>query len=226
MNNSSHPHTQGLIFQNPVFRYLAPFVLFMILTEGQRFCSAETIFLLYAVKIIITGVFFIFLFRNHREEIQGTFDWRAIGLGFLVLCLWIYATALIPTEKKISFNPLMIEPLGLRVVAISFRILGATLLVPVMEELLWRSFLMRYLIKKDFLSLPLGGYHIFSFWVTVIAFTLVHQTWEWPAAFLTGIAYGFYLVKTKNLMGCIWAHATTNLGLAIYVLWTQRWYYW
>jgi membrane protease YdiL (CAAX protease family) len=42
----------------------------------------------------------------------------------------------------------------------------------------------------------------------------------------TGILYGLYLVKTKNLIGCIIAHATTNLGLAIYVVYTQKWYFW
>ena len=103
---------------------------------------------------------------------------------------------------------------------------GAVLIVPIMEELIWRSFLMRYLVKANFLTIPLGHYSHLSFWGTVIAFTLVHRPWEWPVAAATGILYGAYIVKRKNLIGCMLAHATTNLGLAVYVLITGSWHYW
>jgi len=106
------------------------------------------------------------------------------------------------------------------------RVTGACLVVPVMEELLWRSFLMRWLINKDFLGVSLGTYTHISFWITVFCFVSVHRPWEWGVTLVAGILYGAYLVRTKNLVGCVIAHAVTNLGLAVYVVYSGSWFYW
>ncbi len=212
--------------QNPLFRYLAPFVAFMAITECQRFGNETSIFWIYGAKVFITGAVIYFCFKSFKNEISGSFDIKAILLGLLVLAIWIAPDAFRPEQREISFNPTVFNSSLLLSLAVLIRIAGAVIIVPIVEELVWRSFLMRYLIKTDFQKVGLGTYSAFAFWITVGAFTLVHQSWEWPVAFITGILYGGYLVKTKNLLGCILAHATTNLGLAVYILITQKWYFW
>lgn len=212
---------------NPAVRYLLPFFAFMALTEMQRFGTPQTIFWIYGAKTALTLFLLWLCFKDHRAEIQGGFDIRAVLLGLAVLVLWIgIGEQFRPPSVDAAFNPAVFESLSLRLLAAAIRITGACLAVPLMEELLWRSFLMRYLIQKDFLMVRLGQYTHFSFWITVAAFTLVHQQWEWPAAVLTGILYGGYLVRTGNLRGVIWAHAVTNAGLAVYVLYTRQWFWW
>ena len=49
-----------------------------------------------------------------------------------------------------------------------FRIFGSVLLVPVLEELFWRGWLMRWLIRPDFEAVRLGTYTRYSFWVTAV----------------------------------------------------------
>ena len=215
------------VVRDPLFRYAFPFAVFMIITEGQRFASDTTVFWVYGVKTVATAAALWFCFRGRwRQEIRGCFDWRAVALGVGVLVAWIAASEVLAPTHEARFDPGVFSSPPAVLFAILIRAVGASLVVPVMEELAWRSCLMRYLIKKDFLSAPLGSYTHFSFWGTVAIFTLAHQAWEWPMAAAAGILYGAYLVKTRNLIGCMIAHATTNLGLAIYVVATQHWYFW
>ena len=207
-------------------RYVAPFVVFGLLTECQRFGTEQTIFWIYALKTVATAACIVFCFKGYWKEIPGKFDAFAIVLGLIVLGIWILPDLIFDRDHTITFNPEVFDSGLLAILAISFRMMGASVVVPVMEELLWRSFLMRWLIKKDFLAVPIGTYAHLSFFGTVVAFTSVHHIWEWPMTLTTGILYGGYLVKTKNLKGCILAHATTNFGLGCYVLVTKQWFYW
>ncbi len=214
------------LLQKPVFRYLAPFVVFMLLTELQRFADARSIFFLYALKTFLTAALLFWGFRGRPEEIPGSWDFRAAALGILVLILWLIPALFWAPAETPSFNPEVFATPAAKAAAILIRIAGAVLVVPLMEELVWRSFLMRYLIQNDFLKIPLGTFKPFAFWMTVGAFTLVHRSWEWPAAVLTGVLYGGYLVKTRNLKGCVLAHAVTNLGLGLYTVVTRQWFFW
>ncbi len=107
---------------------------------------------------------------------------------------------------------------------IGIRLFGAVVIVPVMEELFWRSFLLRYLINTDFKQVTLGTFSWYSLIWTVLLFGLEHQ--RWLAGIGAGILYTLLLYRTKSLSACILAHAITNLALGIYVLLTGYWEYW
>ena len=107
---------------------------------------------------------------------------------------------------------------------ISIRLFGAVVIVPIMEELFWRSFLLRYLINTEFKQVTLGTFNWFSLVWTVLLFGQEHQ--RWLAGIGAGILYTLLLYRTKSLSACILAHAITNLALGIYVLLTGHWEYW
>ena len=104
------------------------------------------------------------------------------------------------------------------------RIFGATAVVPVMEELFWRSFLIRYLVSPRFESVRLGTFTPLSFGATVVLFGLEHHLWL--AGMMAGVAYNLLLYRTGRLWPCITAHAVTNLALAVHVLVTGEWKWW
>ncbi len=106
----------------------------------------------------------------------------------------------------------------------AFRLAGITICVPIMEELFWRGFLMRWLIQEDFTSVPLGAYQPFSFWVTTACFAMVHGS-EWLLAVGVGILYGAWFIRTKSLGSVMLAHGSTNLLLALYCLITNDWHF-
>jgi len=108
---------------------------------------------------------------------------------------------------------------------ILLRSAGSFLLVPILEELFWRGWMMRWLIDMDFLKVPLGKYVPSAFWIVAILFASEHGPY-WEVGLAAGIIYNWWLIRTRNLADCILAHAVTNAVLAGYVLVTDRWQYW
>jgi len=104
---------------------------------------------------------------------------------------------------------------------IAVRLLGSTLVVPVMEELFWRSFLIRYLVDPAFRFVPMGAFTWLSFVGVAFLFGLEHH--RVGVGIIAGLLYGLLLVYQKNLKSVIVAHATTNFGLGGYILITNNW---
>jgi CAAX prenyl protease-like protein len=109
---------------------------------------------------------------------------------------------------------------------IAYRWMGATLLVPVMEELFWRDFLYRqFIAPNDFKMAEVGEYDGTAFLLVAVIFGAgVHI--QWATAIVYGLGIGGLLVYTRSLGACIICHAVTNFLLGGYVLWRQDWYFW
>lgn len=158
----------------------------------------------------------------------------SIGLGVAVFFLWIGPDLLWPNMRNhwLFHNSLLgaaasTLPEGLKVNAafIVVRIFGSVILVPILEELFWRGWLMRWLISPDFRKVALGSYTPLSFWATALLFASEHGSY-WEVGLLTGIIYNWWMIRTKNLANCILAHAVTNGCLAAYVIGWKQWQYW
>jgi CAAX prenyl protease-like protein len=105
------------------------------------------------------------------------------------------------------------------------RMIGASLVVPVMEELFWRDYLWRRIIAPaDFKLAQVGEWDAKAFWIVAIAFCVVHP--QWLTAIGWGLLVGLLLVRTRSLGACIVMHGVTNLLLGLYVLKTQQWQWW
>ena len=147
-----------------------------------------------------------------------------IAVGVLVYLAWVRMDWPWATIGKVAgYDPLRVGAVAGPILA-AIRLLGAAVVVPVMEELFWRSFLIRYVISPNFESVPLGAFTIGSFFATMILFGLEHQLWL--AGMLAGLVYNLLLYKTGRLWPCILAHGTTNLILGIHVLLTGEWQFW
>jgi CAAX protease family protein len=147
----------------------------------------------------------------------------AVVVGVVVYWLWVRMDWPWATQGPSGgYNPLLAGDLGKVLVAI--RLLGAVIVVPVMEELFWRSFLLRYLISPRFETVPLGTFTVFSFVTTLVLFGLEHHLWL--AGMMAGAAYTLLLYGTRQLWPPIIAHAVTNLALGVHVLLTQEWNWW
>ena len=107
---------------------------------------------------------------------------------------------------------------------VAIRILGAALVVPVMEELFWRSFLMRWVAAPNFESVEPSQLGPKSFIVTVLLFGFEHNLWL--AGIVAGAAYSLLYMRYRSLWSPILAHAVTNGLLGIWVVRTGNWSYW
>ena len=209
--------------------YVLPFALFLLLTEPARFYPALVPFL-YIVKTVLVG----FLLWHWRNRYSADFSrplpvkdvGTAVACGFLVLAIWIVPERILYQFNPGSgFDPYALTGSGASAVSlIGVRLFGASIVVPVMEELFWRSFLMRYLVDPDFRSVPIGAFSWLSFLGVAILFGLEHH--RVVVGIAAGLLYGLLLVRQKNLKGVILAHGVTNLGLGIYVVMTESWAFW
>ena len=148
----------------------------------------------------------------------------AVVVGVVVYWLWVRMDWPWATQGQPGgYNPLLAGD-RMEKVLVAVRLLGAVIVVPVMEELFWRSFLLRYLISPRFQTVPLGTFTVFSFLATLVLFGLEHHLWL--AGMMAGAAYTLLLYGTRRLWPSIIAHAVTNLALGIHVLLTQEWNWW
>lgn len=161
--------------------------------------------------------------------------WGSVAVGIAVFAIWIAPDLLFGPgyrHSPIFENPAMgsaasSAPAGFQrnIVFLIVRTLGCTALVPVLEELFWRGWLMRRLIEPDFQSVKIGAYAPFAFWAVALLFASEHGPY-WEVGLIAGVAYNWWCVRTRNLADCILAHAVTNGLLSAYVLYAGQWQYW
>ena len=104
------------------------------------------------------------------------------------------------------------------------RLAGLALVVPLMEELFWRSFLMRWIDRRDFLSVDPRRASLAAFGISSALFAVEHSLWF--AGLVAGAAYAWLYMRSRNLWIPIVSHATTNGILGSWILTTGNWRFW
>jgi CAAX prenyl protease-like protein len=147
----------------------------------------------------------------------------ALAAGVVVLLLWISLDApWMIVGSNTGYDPRVNGQVDWPLAMI--RIAGAALVVPVMEELFWRSFLMRWIEASDFQSIDPSQLGIKSFAITIVLFGFEHNLWL--AGMVAGAVYGWLYWRYRSLWPPIIAHAVTNGLLGIWVVATGNWWFW
>jgi hypothetical protein len=209
--------------RRPWLPYVLPFALFVVLTELQRHVPGGMGWG-YRAKTVLVAVLLVALRRWLRPE-GGVFALAAAGTGIVVLVLWILPEGRYPLlGAGTPFDPFQSFSREQVYLWIGVRLLGAAVIVPVVEEFFWRGFLIRWLVSADFRSVRLGTFTWYSFLATSVLFAVEHD--RWLPGLMAGVAYNLLYYRTRSLKACIVSHAVTNLGLGLYVLATARWEFW
>jgi CAAX prenyl protease-like protein len=182
---------------------------------------------LYPVKVALVAALLALFWRRYTELKQSSLSaaasLTALATGVVVLVLWVSLDAgWMIVGSSSGYDPRVDGRIDWLLVAI--RIAGAALVVPVMEELFWRSFLMRWIDSPDFESVEPSQLSLKSFAITVLLFGFEHNLWL--AGIVAGAAYGWLYKRHRTLWSPILAHAVTNGLLGLWVLRTGNWSYW
>ena len=219
---------------NAIVRIL-PFALFMLLLALRGMAPADGGWgidprWLYGISVALVSTLLLLWWREYGELApqtapSGREALLAVGVGLVVLVLWVLLDrpALRLGQETAHFVPLdgggrIDWPL------VTVRWVGATLLVPVMEELFWRSFLMRWIEQHQFEAVPPQRVGLRAIVLSTFVFMLAHTLWL--AAIIAGLAYALLYVRSGKLWLPVIAHAVTNGGLGIYVVATGQWHFW
>lgn len=186
----------------------------------------------YVFKAVVAAALLIWLWPRFTR-VRWDYWWLGLLLGvvgifqWVGMQLWLQNTFDWFKPKPDAFDPFAQgwSP-GVTWAFIAVRVAGATLVVPVMEELFWRDYLWRRIAApNDFKLAAVGEWDRVAFLVVPLVFATVHGNW-WPTAIVWGLMIGALLAYTKSLGACIVMHATTNALLAAYVLHTGDWAFW
>jgi len=213
--------------------YILPMAAFLAFTwAGGTWKSFYPIS--YIAKTIVTAVLLVVCWRFYTK-ISWRYWWLGVVVGVIGIFqwvgmqLWLQQHVAFFKPSTDVFNPFADGTFASPTIAWSFvavRIIGAVLVVPVMEELFWRDFLWRQIIApNDFKLARVGEFEWPAFLVVPAVFAFVHGNW-WLTSIVWALMIGGLLVYTKSLGACIVAHATTNLLLALYVLRWKDWAFW
>lgn len=216
----------------PAAGYIAPFatiLLFIALFPKL----GVSIFWEWPMRVAIVALVCYFAWPRELSLLPKMWL-SSTGVGVAVFFLWIAPDLLVHGYRNFPlFSNSIIGHVGssMRPEALSspwvlaWRSIRASTVVPVAEEIFWRAFLMRWLIKNDFQRVPLGTYVPLAFWLTAIMFGLEHGPY-WDVGLLTGIIYNAWMIRTKSVADCILMHAVTNALLSAYVIVYGQWQYW
>ena len=189
--------------------------------------AASSLLWLYPAKIAVVALLLALFWRHYTElrpfRLSPAQVLIAIATGVVVLVLWVSLDAgWMIFGSPSGFDPRSEGRIDWLLVAI--RIAGAALVVPLMEELFWRSFLMRWIVAPNFDSVEPSQLGLKSFIITVLLFGFEHNLWL--AGIVAGAAYSVLYMRHRTLWSPILAHAVTIGLLGIWVVRTGNWSYW
>ena len=211
--------------------HVLPYAAFMALMQLDRVLGIAPE-IGYPIRFVAVLLILATVSRPYIDW-HAAFPIRSVLVGSAVFLIWVAPDLLFHYRHSWLFNNALT---GSAVSSVPDRLRGAiwflvlrtltsTALVPVFEELFWRSWLMRWWIKPDFQTVALGQYAPRAFWSVAVLFAAEHGPY-WEIGLAAGVMYNWWLVRCRQLGDCILAHAVTNGLLSIYVLSAGQWRYW
>ena len=214
---------------------VVPFAAFMMLLALRGMVPADGSWgidprWIYGATVLVVGALLAWFWREYGELVSQTWPTLteaviAVVVGLVVFVLWISLDApwMKLGEATAGFTPLDAQgridwPL------VVVRWIGAALIVPVMEELFWRSYLMRWIQSPQFESAVPQKVGLKAVVLSTFVFMLAHTLWL--AAIVAGLAYALLYLRSGKLWLPIIAHAVTNGALGVWVVVTGKWAFW
>lgn len=210
---------------------ILPFIAFIVLLACEPFIASalsragldpQSTYLLRTLAAVVL----LACYRRDYVELRvmPTLTQGVVALfsGLLVVAVWVLPypgwlgghgeSAAIATAAPLS---------GFWLVC---RWMGSALVVPLIEELFWRAYLMRRLERADFLSVSPAAVTPYAVAVSSVLFAMEHQLWF--AGLLAGLVYAWLYRRFQVLWVPVLAHMTTNAMLGLWVVYGGHWQYW
>jgi uncharacterized protein len=214
---------------------IVPFAAFMVLLAARGAVPPDGSWgidprWIYGITVLVVGGLLAYFWREYGELVAQTRPSLSeaalgVGVGLVVFALWIHLDAPWMTIGSPSATFLPLDAAGALIwPLVVVRWIGAALIVPVMEELFWRSFLMRWIQSPQFESVVPQRVALKAIVLSTFVFMLAHTLWL--AAIVAGLAYAWLYVRTGKLWVPVIAHAVTNGVLGVWVVLTGNWSFW
>ena len=199
----------------------------------------------YPVQTLVTLGFLVHYRRDYT--FNWSLKWALAGIAFGAggIGFWLLPTALYDAwgltgktegllgllgvaKRGEGFDPgLFQNPLAYWG-SLVFRFFRAVVVVALVEEILWRGFLMRFVCdwEGDYWKQPFGRPRWISYLIVTGLFMAAHAPVDYAGAFVYGSLAYLLCVWSKNLGACVIMHATANFLMGLYIMATGKFGLW
>ena len=214
--------------------FLSPLVSLILLGLFSKIFTSNFDWL-YPVPILFSALI-LFYYREWYKPLIKNISFLAYASGALIFLIWVYLVPIDQAQNQNFFEQIQIAPLWAALSWLVFRVIGATIIVPIVEELAFRGFLLprlqifcNSLLSQNAL-LKISSHHssvistLLALILSSILFGVLHS--DVLAGSLAGFGFGMIYLYRRKLVDAIMAHAVTNALLAIDVVYFGNWSYW
>jgi uncharacterized protein len=194
---------------------------------GNAFVLQHAEFWIYPLQTVCCGALALWFRRsydfNRVRRVAFT-----IFIATAVFFIWIIPQQFLGfSPRTIGFDPTLLQSnQAIYWLTVALRFLRLLIVVPFVEEIFWRAFLLRFLIDENFERVPFGKFSLLSFAVVMVAFAFSHSRPDWPAALGAGALFNLVAYRARSLGSCILAHTFTNGLLGLWIMHTRQWGFW
>jgi CAAX prenyl protease-like protein len=186
---------------------------------------------LYAIRVAVTLGLLAWIWPSLRGWL-GRPTWWPPLVGLLMVVPWVWLSHLQRDGQwlsgdtgRIGFDPFELYGAGSASswAYLALRGLGLVIVVPIVEELFLRGFLMRFVVREHFWQVPFGAVS-----GAALATCGLYAVGSHPAEAVAAIAWfavmTWIAAATRKPIDCILAHAATNLALGAWVIYSGDWW--
>jgi exosortase E/protease (VPEID-CTERM system) len=215
-------HSAASAGENPTAVYLLPYLAVLLAGMASRALSGgfEN---LYWLRLLLAGAALGYSWPRLRG-VDWHFSWRGGMAGLGVFALWIVLARMVVPPEGMPGALAALSPIA-RTAWIIGHILASVGVIPVVEELAFRGYLMRRIRTADFESLSPRRTGPGALIVTAVVFGLC-QGALWLPGMIAGVVYGLVYMRTGRLGEAVAAHATGSALIAVAVLAGSQWQLW
>jgi exosortase E/protease (VPEID-CTERM system) len=206
---------------NATATYLLPLLALIATSLVTALFSSAGFDRFYGLRVATVGLA-LYAHRKHLPKPEWPPSWHAPAIGVIVFVVWLWLAPRADTDEVEAFRS---QVAAAGVPWLALRVLGATIIVPIAEELAFRGYLLRRLIAADFTEVEKTRLTPLAFVGSSLAFGALHPG-ALEAACLAGGAYAAAQCVRGRMGDAIVAHALTNGLIALYVLVEDAYWLW
>jgi CAAX prenyl protease-like protein len=180
----------------------------------------------YPIQTVVCGALLVWWWRSY-DFAWGSRWWLGVIGGVLAFVVWVAPQEWFGAERRVGGFDLWFFGGGVAFKwNAAIRVLRLVVVVPLLEELFWRGFLLRHLAHEPFDEISVGHRSWGAFGAVAVLFAVAHWGPDFVPALITGALYNLVAWSTRSIGACVIAHAVTNALLGAYIFRTQQWGFW
>jgi len=200
--------------------YLAPLLAALAIALVSGLWAEGPFDRAYALRIAAAAIA-LASFRRLLPKPSLSWSWVNVGIAAVVCAIWL---ALARSDGAALARSVSAMEAPERWAWIVARVVGSCLVIPLVEELAFRGFLLPWLVSPDFENVSARTWTWPAVLLSSLAFGLLHE--RWVAGFVAGLAFAGARLWRGRLGDAVAAHALCNAGIAAAVLLGGRWGLW